>query len=106
MNYRLSLGDFSTDHISESKAKLIPFIWIIWAIAVLLLNIIFMNFIIAVISQTYERVILKSTAESYKLKSKLIAERELIMTEKELANEDYFPRYLVLRRPVLTEAVD
>ena len=82
MNYRLSLGDFSTDYIPESKAKLIPFIWIIWGIAVLLLNIIFMNFIIAVISQTYEKVIQKSTAESYKLKSILIAEREQIMTEK------------------------
>ena len=50
--------------------------------AVLLLNIIFMNFIIAVISQTYEKVIQKSKAESYRLKSLLIAERELIMTKK------------------------
>lgn len=69
MAYRLSLGDFTTDYISESKAYLIPFIWVIWVIAVLLLNIIFMNFIIAVISQTYEKIIQKSKAESYKLKS-------------------------------------
>jgi len=43
---------------------------------VLVLNIIFMNFIIAVISESYEDVMESLIAESNKVRAKLILERE------------------------------
>ena len=46
----------------------------------------------------------KSIAESYKVKVNLIAERESMMTNKELNNDLYFPKFLVLRRPMLSSS--
>jgi len=50
--------------------------WIIWIVAVLVLNIVLMNFLIAVISESYERVMQKLVAESYKVKVNMIVEKE------------------------------
>jgi hypothetical protein len=55
-------------------------------IGVLVLNVTFMNFIIAVISESYERVMQKLVAESYKVKADMIRERELHMSSEELMN--------------------
>ena len=76
------------------------FIWIAWILGVFFLNIILLNFIIAVISESYEKVMQKMVAESYKQQAMLIREREMHMTQKELDSFDYFPRFLVVRRPV------
>lgn len=60
----------------------------------------FMNFIIAVISESYEKVMQRLVALSYMLKAEMIIEREALMTENELKNKEFFPRYLILRRAV------
>lgn len=74
--------------------------WIVWVFAALVLNIIFMNFIIAVISESYEKVMQKLVAQLYKVKCELIVEREANMNEQDLNNPKYFPKYLILRRPI------
>ena len=58
-----------------------------------------MNFIIAVISESYEKVMQKLVAQLYMVKVQLIAERESLMTADELENKEYFPQYLIVRRP-------
>ena len=58
MAFRTSLGDFELDSYDDD-GKSLPHItlrWIIWIISVLIINIVFMNFIIAVISESYEKV--------------------------------------------------
>ena len=62
MAYRLSTGDFQTDNYNLIGKELVAVTWVIWILAVLVLNIIMMNFIIAVISQSYERVMQKMIA--------------------------------------------
>ena len=42
----------------------------------------------------------KSTAQSFKVKLHMIRERESIMSEKELMNKDWFPRYIILCKPI------
>ena len=79
MTFRISSGDFSTDDYNQQSNFLIPITWSIWIIAVFVLNVIFMNFIIAVISESYEKVMQKLVAESYKVKANMIVEREMLM---------------------------
>jgi hypothetical protein len=47
-------------------------------------NVIFMNFIIAVVSESYENCMSKMVAQTYKVKLDLIVEREKIMTQNDL----------------------
>jgi hypothetical protein len=63
-------------------------------------NVIFMNFIIAVISQSYENCMQKSTAQSYKVKLNMISERESIMSKNNFKNKEWFPNYIVLCKPI------
>eukprot|EP00347_Sterkiella_histriomuscorum_P009500 403340976 len=100
MAFRTSSGDFNVDSYKDQSSALVIISWIIWIIAVMLLNVMFMNFIIAVISESYEKVMQKLVAESYRVKVQMIVERELHFTEEELTQEQYFPKYLILRRPV------
>ena len=65
-------------------------------------NIIFMNFIIAVVNESYESCMTKATAHSYKVKVEMIVERESIMTESDLNNTEWFPKFIVLRRKANT----
>jgi hypothetical protein len=66
----------------------------------ILANVIFMNFIIAVVSQSYENCMQKSTAQSYKVKLNMISERESIMSENDFKNKEWFPNYIVLCKPI------
>ena len=47
-------------------------------------NVIFMNFIIAVVSHSYENCMQSMNAQSYKNKVDLITERESLMDEADL----------------------
>jgi len=92
MIFRVSSGDFSTDDYKDQGSFLVPLTWSLWIIAVFILNIVFMNFIIAVISESYEKVMQKLVAESYRVKANMIVEREMLLSdlsEKEM--KEYFP---------------
>lgn len=59
MSFRTSTGDFEVDDYAEMVSPIVYISWIVWLIAVLILNIVFMNFIIAVISESYEKIMQK-----------------------------------------------
>ncbi|CDW90203.1 wd-40 repeat protein [Stylonychia lemnae] len=103
MAFRISSGDFQLDDYHSQSDGLVIFTWMIWLIAVMTLQIVFMNFIIAVISESYERVMQKLVAESYRVKAHMIVEREQLFNKNDLSNEKYFPNFIVLRRPLNTE---
>ena len=81
----------------QPTTTLVTLIWLVWIIAALTLNVIFMNFIIAVISESYEKVMQKLVGQLYKVKVDLIVEREMLMSDDLLADTNFFPKYLVLR---------
>ncbi len=67
---------------------------------------IFMNFIIAVISESYEKIMQKQISLTYHGKVSLIVEREFQMSEEDLKNGKYFPKYIILRRPINLDGND
>ena len=84
MSYRLSLGDFELEGFTNQRDSLITYSWALWMIGVFVMNVMFMNFIIAVISESYEKVMQRVIALSFKLKAEMIVEREDLMTEEDL----------------------
>ena len=59
---------------------------------------IFMNFIIAVISDSYAQVIKYQIAHDYQQRAAMIYEREIYFNEKDFNNENYFPNILIVRQ--------
>ncbi len=66
-------------------------------VSVFILSVMFMNFMIAVVSDSYAAVMASVAPLSYKLKAQMIAERESLMSIEELKNPVLNPRYLILR---------
>ena len=64
-----------------------------------------MNFIIAVVGESYENCITKIVAQTFKAKLDLIVERETIMKAHELMKEDFFPKFIVMRKHVDSEGL-
>ncbi|CDW83104.1 wd-40 repeat protein [Stylonychia lemnae] len=104
MIFRISSGDFAVDNYkNQGSTLMITLSWTIWVIAVLILNIVFMNFIIAVISESYEKVMQKLVAQSYKVKANMIVERELLLNPMDEDERNfYYPQYIILRRSIET----
>ena len=59
---------------------------------------IFMNFIIAVISDTYQNVSQHYVAHDYHQRAIMIYEREVHFTQEDFNNESYFPNIIVIRK--------
>eukprot|EP00347_Sterkiella_histriomuscorum_P017462 403349274 len=101
MAFRASTGDSQVDNFFELDEMHIVFAWLVWVSAILFMNIILLNFIIAVISESYDKVMQRMNAESYRIKCLLIKERESYFKEKHFNNKKFFPKYMLLRRPAL-----
>ena len=78
-----------SDH--SGNTEYIILLWVVWIIVVVVGNIVVMNFIIAVVGDSYTNCMAKREAQSLKVKVDMIIERENVMTEAELLNEEYFP---------------
>jgi hypothetical protein len=77
---RESIGDFDTDsYFKNTDYKIIG--WIVYVMVMFLGNVIFMNFIIAVVGQSYDNCMQRSVAQSFKVKLHMIKERESMMSE-------------------------
>jgi transcription antitermination factor NusG len=70
-------------------------------------NIVLMNFIIAVVGQSYSDCMEKQIAQTFRTKVDMIVEREQMMTTSEFneMREKYFPHYILVRRPMDREAM-
>jgi hypothetical protein len=77
MSMRESIGDYDTDTITNPEASAMPLLqWTLWFIVMLVGNVVFMNFIIAVVSESYEKCMQMMSAESYRSKLDMILECE------------------------------
>ena len=101
---RLSLGDFGPDFFlisNDNKMFQLEHIlfWIVWVIMVIFSALIFLNFIIAEVSSSYEQVKANIDARIYQARAALINEAEDIMSAKAKKDEHKFPKYIIVRRP-------
>ena len=93
---KMSLGDFGMiDRVQEDFSHKTTF-WLTWGVIVLFMSIIFLNFIIAEASASYEKVKENLVAMINKEKANLIAEAENMYLDswKNLSN---FPKYIIIR---------
>jgi hypothetical protein len=109
MSMRESIGDFDTDTMTNPSATNFPILaWFLWFIVMLVGNIVFMNFVIAVVGESYEKCMVSMNAETYRSKLDMILECELFMNYMknsspeswEYADRELNPDYIILCRPV------
>jgi hypothetical protein len=94
---RQSLGDFDFEASMSLTAQENIVYWLIWILTVLLTCIIFLNFIIAEASASYESVKSNLTAMIMKEKASLIFEAEDILFERN-KDENKFPARVIIRK--------
>ena len=93
---RTSLGDFdfgASEYLTPSENILF---WIIWFFIVVLTCIVFLNFIIAEASASYEKIKSRLDAEIFKAKADLITEAEN-MTFERYKTKEMLPKYIIIR---------
>jgi len=93
---RISLGDFdfaASEYLTDNENILF---WALWCLVVILSCVVFLNFIIAEASASYENVKSRLGAEVLKAKAELITEAEE-MTFRSMKSEKSFPRYIIIR---------
>ena len=100
---RLSLGDFGPEFFLIANDPAVYgeehiLFWIVWVIMVLFSALIFLNFIIAEVSSSYEKVKENIDALIYKERAALINEAEDIMSDTAKANNKKFPKYIIIRQ--------
>lgn len=96
MAFRSSVGDNAMEEYQVSTDKTL--VYLIWVLIMIVGNVVFMNFIIAVVNESYENCMTKMVAQSFKVKIDMIIEREAMMSEDKLNNPQWFPNYIVLRK--------
>lgn len=97
---RLSLGDFQFDILSKGHMdqKEHFLFWVIWVMMVLFSALIFLNFIIAEVSNSYQKVKENIDALIYKERASLVMEAEDIMSAStKRVNKRKFPAYIIIR---------
>jgi Ion transport protein len=99
MTLRTSIGD---NDISEEFSEFKILFWIIWASIVFIGNIVLMNFIIAVVNESYNQCMATNEAQSFKVKVDMIVEYESTMSVKEQQSQHAFPAYILVRKAVET----
>ena len=80
MAFRTSIGDYTFDNYKATVMK--QETWIVWLALMIIGNVVFMNFIIAVVNDSYSQSMAKKVSQSYRLKVPLIIEREKLFDEK------------------------
>lgn len=103
---RQSIGDTDTDSlIGNSEYRVLA--WLLWVIILIVGNIVFMNFVIAVVGSSYENCMEKMIAQSYKAKLNMIIEREIVMRKLIFITprlDSWFPSFIILCRHVEGDA--
>jgi hypothetical protein len=94
---RLSLGDFKFEILDGSSPNESYMFWCIWTIMVLFSVLIFLNFIIAEVSNSYQSCKEKIDSLIYKERATMIQEVEDMM-DKNAEHINWFPKYIVIRQ--------
>jgi len=94
---RLSLGDFdfeASTYLTDAENHLY---WLVWFLVIVMTCIVFLNFIIAEASASYESVKSRLDAMIFKEKASLTSEAEEMLFDR-IKSDDIMPKYIVLRQ--------
>lgn len=103
--YVIALQLNIADNLESSTNRYILF-WLIWFLQFIVGNIVLMNFLIAVVGNSFSDCMAKREAQTLKVKVDMIYEREFIMSAKELENENHFPQYILVRKTVEASEIE
>ena len=78
--------------------QIVTFMFVLFILCVFFMFMIFMNFIIAVISESYSKVIQNKEAFDYQQRAAMIYEREVHFRQRHFDDEFYFPTILIVRK--------
>ena len=86
--YRISIGDLEVPNAAiwetalgtEGMTFMVYFSWVVWMIHQYFLHIVFMNFLIAIISQVYENDLANTLQNEYTQKAEMNLEAEQLLT--------------------------
>ena len=81
LSLRTAIGDFTFDSYQADEMKQVT--WLVWLTLMIVGNIVFMNFIIAVIGDSYQSSMSKKVSQTYRLKVPFIVEIEKQLSSKE-----------------------
>jgi hypothetical protein len=95
---RQSIGDYDTSSIIEGSKDFKIMAWILWMLILIIGNVVFMNFIIAVVSESYENCMEKKIQLIYKAKLEMIKECEDLLPEWVFLKKNWFPTFIIIRR--------
>lgn len=95
---RQSIGDYDSSSITGGSKDLSILAWFLWLLILIIGNIVFMNFIIAVVSESYESCMQKKYQLIYRAKLEMIQECEDLMPDSFFNYKKLFPRFLIIRR--------
>lgn len=93
---RIAMGDFDFDASTYLTPEENALFWIIWLMVVVMTCIIFLNFIIAEASASYEKVKENLVSMINKEKSQLIGEAETMILRRS-KDDQAFPKYVIIR---------
>lgn len=94
---RISLGDFDFSESTRLESFENIIYWVTWITLVITTCIVFLNFIIAEVSLSYEKIKEKINGQQMKERVLLIKEAEDMMFATTKEDKKLFPRYLVTR---------
>jgi hypothetical protein len=94
---RISLGDFDFDEATNLDYFENRIFWVTWLLMVVMTCIVFLNFIIAEVSSSYEKVKLKLRGLFLKERCILIKEAEDMILQTKKHDQNIFPLYLITR---------
>lgn len=95
---RISLGDFDFTQLTVLTAEESITYWTLWVFIFLMGCLIFMNFIITEVGESYAKVLEDIDALIYKERSIMVKEIEDFLSDKfKETHDDIFPKYVVVR---------
>jgi hypothetical protein len=94
---RQSIGDYDTSSIVEGTKDFQILAWLLWLLILIIGNIVFMNFIIAVVSESYEKCMEQKIKLIYSAKFEMIEECEDLMPEWIFTKRNWFPPFIIIR---------
>lgn len=98
--FRLSVGDFSTDTFNDTIQP--TTLWILWVISGILTNIVMLNLLISIISDSFGRINEKMKEANYQERARIISENGYLIPKYIKDGLDDFDKFII----IATEVVD
>ena len=95
---RQASGDTDTSSIIDGTRDYKILAWLLWFVILIVGNVVFMNFIIAVVSESYENCMEKKIQIIYIIKLEMIVEFESVIPDWLFTREEWFPKFIIIRR--------